>query len=306
MLKAALRWVLVVASLMFIGPFAAKMLGSVRDVDGGHAVTLLVNGDMGRALLGGLLVFAAAAVVGLIGSHYLSLNTGMMSAGLVVAWGAWAEGATKGGTLENIVRRAGNGKDLPALAIEGFIVMLLAAGLTWAMVRVAHRAQQPAADATAATPVKSAPVLKAEAGAPALIYGKGEKPFRILLLSMLNAAAVCAVLAWLFAVSGDKGQTFAAALIGAIAAGTAAQTMAGSKEFHVTPVTPILAMALIALAGPLVAMVMHGGGIVGAVNAGTVFSLARPLSLDWAAGAVIGVPIGLGWAGSMLDRRHTQ
>lgn len=304
MLKAVFRWVLVVASLLFIGPFAARMLGSVRDVDGGHAVTILVNGDMGRALVGGLLVFAAAAVVGLVGSHFLSLNTGMMSAGLVLAWGAWSEGATDGGTLENIVRRAGNGKDLPLLAIESLVLTLLAAGLTWAMVRVAHRAQQPVTDPTA--PVKAGVGAKAEAGAPALIYGKGDKPQFALLGSMLAAVGVCGILAWLLAVSGAKGQTFAAALIGAIGAGAAAQTAASSKEFHVTPVTPILAMALVALAGPLIAMGMHDGRVVDAVYAGTVFSLARPLSLDWAAGAVIGVPIGLGWAGSMLDRRHNQ
>jgi hypothetical protein len=118
-------------------------------------------------------------------------------------------------------------------------------------------------------------------------------------------AAVAAGLAvFLIAVSGVKGQTFAAALIGALAAGAAAQTVASSKNFHVTPVTPILAIALVALAGPIIASVLHGPRLIDAVYAGNVFALARPLSLDWAAGSVIGVPIGLGWAGSMLDRRH--
>src|SRR5262249_39973802 len=137
-------------------------------------------------------------------------------------------------------------------------------------------------------------------------HGKGEKPLPALAGAILGAAAVCAVLAWFLAVSGAKGQTFMAALIGALGAGVAAQMVARSKDLHVTPVTPILPIALVALAGPLVAVALHGARLVDAVYAGTVFSLARPLSLDWAAGAVIGVPIGLGWAGSMLDRRHQQ
>jgi hypothetical protein len=301
MLKAVLRWVLVLGSLLAIGPFAATLLANLRDADGGRAVTILVNGHLSQGLIAGLAVFAAAAVVGLAGSHFLSLNTGMWSAGLVLAWGAWAEGATDGGTLENIVRRAGGGKDLLTLAVEGLAVTLLGAALTWAMVKVAHRAQQPSAvDAKTGA-------AKAGAAAPALIYGEGDgKPMPALVGAFVVAAAGAGLVAWLFAVSGVKGQTVAAALLGAIAAGAAAQTAANAKGYHVTPVTPILGVALAALAGPVIAMTMHGAKLIDVVYSGNVFSLARPLSLDWAAGAILGVPIGLGWAGSMLDRRHHQ
>jgi hypothetical protein len=301
MFKAVLRWVLVIVSVLLVGPLASRMLQGLRDVDGGHAVTILVNGNLGKGLVAGLAVFAAAGVVGIIGSYFLSLNTGLLSAGLVLAWGAFSEAASGGGvsrpgTLENIVRRAGGGQDLPMLAIEGFLVTVAAAALAWLMVRVAHRAQQTASGSEPS----GGPDRQ-----PALIYGSGQgSPWQALGLSMLAAIGVAAFAAWFLAASGAKGQTFAAALVAGLLAGLAAQTTASSKGYHLTPVAPMLGIALVALAGPLIARAMAGGNIVELVYAGKVFSLARPLSLDWASGAMIGVPVGLGWAGAMLDRRH--
>jgi hypothetical protein len=297
MLKAVMRWILVLGALIAVGPLAATLLYNLRDADGGHAVTFLVNGNLSNGLAAGVVLLAAAAVVGLVGSHFLSLNTGLLAAGLVLAMGRWREG-----TLEELVRRAGGGKDLTMLAVEGAVVTLVAAGLTWLMVKVAHRAQQPLADPT--SPQARVPV---EARSGALLTGAGEgKPLPVLMAALVAGVAAAGVVAWLLSVSGNRGQTFAAAIFAAIAAGSAAQVMASSRGFHVTPVTPMLSMAVLALAGPIVAAQMHGSGLMAAVYAGSVFSLARPISLDWAAGALLGVPIGLGWAGSMLDRRHHQ
>ncbi len=283
MLKAALRSIVVVASLLAIGPLAAMLINSLRDADGGRAVTLLVNGNLGGGLAAGAVVFVAAAIVGLAASHFLSLNTGLMSAGIILAWGRWGEG-----TLEGVVRRAGNGKDLTMLAVEGLVVTLIAAALTRLMVKVAHNAQHPDSKPSGA-----------------LIAGPdGASIWPMFFAVLLAGAAAAGVITWLLSVSGAKGQTFAAAVLGAIAAGATAQVIASSKGFHAMPATPMLSIALVALVGPLVAMVMHGAGLIDAVYSGKVFSLARPFCLDWAAGALLGVPIGLGWAGSMLDRRH--
>jgi hypothetical protein len=283
MLKAVLRSIVVIASLLAIGPLAATLINSLRDVDGGRAVTLLINGNLGGGLAAGAVVFVAAAIVGLAASHFLSLNTGLMSAGIILAWGRWGEG-----TLEEIVRRAGDGRDLPRLAIEGVAVTLIAALLTRLMVKAAHNAQHPDSKASGA-----------------LIAGPdGASIWPMFFAVLVAGAAAAAAVTWALSVSGAKGQTFAAAVIGAIAAGATAQVVASSKGFHAAPVTPMLSIAMVALTGPLVAAFMHGSGLIDAVYSGNVFSLARPISLDWAAGAMLGVPIGLGWAGSMLDRRH--
>ena len=72
------------------------------------------------------------------------------------------------------------------------------------------------------------------------------------------------------------------------------------------PATTILAIMIIAAVSPVIAGVMHGGGLASVVYSGDVLPLARPLSLQWAAGAMIGSPIGIGWAGAMLDARAAE
>src|SRR5436190_805100 len=182
MLKAVMRWVLVLGALLAVGPLAATLLHNLRDADGGHAVTFLVNGNLSNGLAAGVVLLAAAAVVGLAGSHFLSLNTGLLAAGLVLAMGRWGEG-----TLEELVRRAGGGKDLTVLAIEGAVVTLVAAGLTWMMVKVAHRAQEPQADASSA-----APPSHVTASSGALLTGAGVCKALPMLMAAL-AAGVAAV-----------------------------------------------------------------------------------------------------------------
>src|SRR5438128_2735762 len=112
MLKAVLRWVLILGSLFAVGPLAAVLVDRLKDVDGGHAVTLLVNGNVGAGIAAGAVLFAAALMVGFIGSHFFSLNTGMAAAGLVLVWARFSEGTGGGGAqavagIEDIVRRAG-------------------------------------------------------------------------------------------------------------------------------------------------------------------------------------------------------
>jgi hypothetical protein len=68
----------------------------------------------------------------------------------------------------------------------------------------------------------------------------------------------------------------------------------------------MLALAVLGLAGPLVAKGVQGSRLVEATYAGELLALARPLSLDWAAGALLGVPLGLAWAGAMLDHRSAE
>jgi len=110
----------------------------------------------------------------------------------------------------------------------------------------------------------------------------------------------------LMAGSADVGQVFAATLCGAIAAGVAGQLVASSFGATLMPAASIGSMLVVATLGPLLAGWMHGDGLTSAVFAGGVLPLAKPLSLQWAAGAVIGAPIGIGWAGAMLDARAAE
>ena len=68
------------------------------------------------------------------------------------------------------------------------------------------------------------------------------------------------------------------------------------------------AIAILASGSPLIASFIHGSPeqLVRAALAGKLFVLARPLPLDWLAGAFIGAPIGLVWAASMVDKHGAE
>jgi hypothetical protein len=115
--------------------------------------------------------------------------------------------------------------------------------------------------------------------------------------------AAAGVVAWIFAPDSLKGQTFAAAafagLFGAVA-------MKMAARHYVTPLVVFCVVGVLACAGPAVAAVYYGSGsgIVRPVYSGAiggVLPLARILPLDWLAGALVGVPIGLSWGGAMTE-----
>lgn len=276
MLNATLRWALLLVSLLAVGPFAYRLTHSLHDIDAGHAATLLVNAAPFRGILIGLLVFALAGAVGLIGSRFFALGTGMSAAGFVLAWAAWGLGA-----VEDILRRARSGHDLPILALEGLFTAALALLLAALFDKAAKRHEPHKLERqdtrAAATPLAH----RALATLAAFIAGG-------------------AVL-WLFCVTMLKGQTVVCAalagLFGAAAAEYVAVYFGGSAGVR----QPILGLALLALVGPLAARLFHSDPVAAAFDH-TLLPIARPLSLDWAAGALLGVPIGLSWTSAMVER----
>lgn len=274
MVKATFRWTLLLASLFALGPLAYAATRHLRDVDHGPAATLLVGDSMGAGVLAGLIVFAIAAVAGAIGARFFAFHTGLTAAGFVVAWGAWGLG-----TLDAIARRARDASDLPVLAIEGLLVMGVAIALTWGLERLAPKAP-PASE----SPLNPADTKGIAAGA-------------------IAAAVVGGLAIWIFCMTTYKGQTVACAALAGILGAAAAQLVAAFLGSSIGALPPMLGLAALALVGPLAARVMHDAQFVQAVFNAGVLPLAKPLSLDWAAGALIGVPIGLSWAGSMLERK---
>jgi len=290
MTKATLRWALISLSLLLVGPAVAWVVGGLRDVDGGRAVTLLVNGSLPRGLLSGLVVFAAATLVGAVGARFLALGLGVTCAGIVLAWAAWSMG-----TAEDVLRRANSPADLPRLALEGFLVTAAAAALCAFLTKVAtHRDAHLAPRNTK--------------GIPGLIYPTDTEADARLTLAIAVPAAIAAAAAvtWLLAVTNARGQTLAAALFGAVAAAAAAQVIAASRRCLITPAVPALAVAAVALAGPLIANAVQGSRIIDLTFSDHLLPIARPISLDWAAGTLLGIPLGLSWAGSMLEKKLVE
>ncbi|HYE60397.1 MAG TPA: hypothetical protein VD997_00245 [Phycisphaerales bacterium] len=282
MLKATLKWALILACLLAVGPLVAELFTRVRDVDGGRAITILVNGNLGAALAAAGALALAVIVVGLVAAKLYTFGTAMACAGFVIAWGASAEG-----NLESIVRRAGDGQDLMMLAVEGLLVTLAAAAAA-------------ALFASAAPPLHTGQLQPATKGPLALLVrgDTRDNPIPIIIAGLAAGVLVAAAGVWLFALSGARNQTLAAAIFAGIAAGAVSHAVTHGRSFTLTPVVPILSMAVLAFIAPVLVKTIEGQKLLAKVYDGSVLNLARPVSLDWAAGALIGVPLGISWAGS--------
>ena len=280
-LKTTLRWALILASLLAIGPLAAELVTRVRDVDGGRAVTLLIHGDLAAAALAALALTAAVLLVGLTAARFFSLGTAYFCAGAIIAWAS-----SELGSLEAITRRAGSGKDLFTLGLEGLLVSLAAAAATLLFARAAGPGHQRTSD----------PWLQRALFAEPAPRTQGHHPAAALAAAVLAAG----IAVWFIALSGARTQTLAATITGGIAAGAVAHMLHAHRRL--TPLLPMLAMGVVALLGPVIAKFLEGDRLMAHVYDGSVFSLARPISLDWAAGALIGVPLGMSWAGASAEK----
>jgi hypothetical protein len=171
------------------------------------------------------------------------------------------------------------------------IVVIAIAAMMW----LASRKKQPGG-------VKSGEHASGWLGMLASSKEAGNLP-KVAGVCVVVGAAACGVIAWICASTMLKGQAVFAAFVGAIAAGVAAQFAASSMRGHATPVSVVVSMLIPAIVGPLLASQLNDGEVVAQTYANTIVPLARVMPLDWAAGALLGAPIGLGWAGAMVDAR---
>lgn len=293
-LTGVIKWTIYLAALLAIGPLAAAPMAALRDATGGTDATMLVGTSLPAGLIAGIVPLLAAAAVGLLGARLVGPKPGMVAAGLVLFWAAW-----RSASIDGLMRATRSAASIWPLAIEGALlgVIGIALGaLVW---------QAGARHAQAADPKRRDPLTRADGGAMlALIRmaslasgGKGGP------IGAIGAGLVAAgVAAWLLAQDPLKGQTIAAGVLAGIAAGGFSRAVA-SREAPPTPIPALIAMALLALLGPISAIVFGGGGsrlVVHAIQ-GDAFPLAMLMPFDWLAGAFWGVPIGLSWADSMVE-----
>jgi hypothetical protein len=236
---------------------------------------------MTSGVAAGLGVLALAAAMGLIAARLVSPHYGLFCAGLVMAWGAWGTG-----TIDEVLRArpasfgAANKPMFTTLALEAAWVAPIGVLIAWGIIAIG---KPPPAESPHHPEPKTIRDPSALAG-------------------LLAAMAVGGVIVWLIAQSTLKGQTFAAAALaglGAAAAGRLSATRVSAAVF-------VAGLGVLAIASPVSALVMHGAGAQAAAQAGTLFRFARPLPLDWLAGAFVGVPLGLTWASSMLDQHRSK
>ncbi len=267
-----------------VGPLASLPLAAVRDADGGHAMSMLVNDGVFPGVLAALLVFAAALALAAAGAFLFSTGWACAYAGIVIAWGAY-----RCGTLEDIIRQARSDAPLGMLAAEGFACIMAAGIIAGVIQRISVKRQG----------------LALTRGS-LIVQGDVPRIPAIAQVALIAGGVLAGIVAYLAAVTDFKGQGIFAAFLASIFAGVAAQVVVKSKGGQATVVLAVASIVIPAILGPAAAKILQGSNIVDIAFAGRVFPLARIMGLDWAAGALLGVPVGLGWAGAMIDSRADE
>ncbi len=295
MLQSTAKWSFILFCLFAVGPAVSTLAFHLRDVDGGPAVSLLIGESRGAGVIAGVAAMGAALVAGLIGAALFSMYTGLGCAGLILAWSGWGLG-----TIDDFARRTRDGSDLGLLGFEGLLGGLVVVGIAVLVARVALSREHAAAPAP---PVP--PRVRNWQGIFALRAEENARPIPAAAAGLVLGITVTGAVIWLAALTPMRGQTLMAVVIGGMAAGLCAQLAASSFRVMLSPTAPLLGVAVLALLGPISASLLHGSGFLSALFDGTLWPLARPVSLQWGAGALLGVPLGLGWGGSVLDLRAT-
>ncbi|MBX3366134.1 MAG: hypothetical protein KF912_02315 [Phycisphaeraceae bacterium] len=258
---------------LLVGPMVSVIAGGLQLPDGATGATALTSGD--RVLGSGLLLVALSIIAasGTLAARLSGARTGALCAGIVAMWIALRQGSPEG-----VILHARSGEPLIWLAIESAIVGACMPLLLW----ILHRASDQNEDARGSR-------------------GSGRS---VTTIGAVGAAAAAGLLGvQLFGVESLKGQTIFAAFVASILAGAASRLVVSAHEdvaVRRATVTAMGGVAILALAGPLAAIAAHGREVVEAAFAGRMIRVANPAPLDWLAGGLLGVPIGVWWASAMM------
>lgn len=250
---------------------ALMLMSGVRAPDGGPEASLLLSESPAMALGAAAIVFVMAAAVGALGARAFGTRSGLFIAGLVLVWPAW-----ESGTVIGILRRTQSGSSLQTLGIEGLIVAAatIAAGIGLARFGGEVRAAPLAANAEP---------RKISAGA---VVG----PLVGLMVGMVGATA-CAR-------TEMPGQAIASAFVAGLLGAMSAMLF----DSRVKPEGVLLGLAMLAFIGPMSGALLDGTNAVQHVYDGTITPLARLTPLHWAAGLLLGVPVGASWASGLVKK----
>lgn len=311
MLQPTIRQIPWILALFVLGPLAGSLTGALRAPDGSGDASLLLGIQPLAGVGAGVVSLLLALVAGLVASRINGPRSGFNCAGIVLAWAAW-----RTTTIDAIIARTHDASSLYILAGEG-----LAFGLgAWLVAMVVHHAGlgRGAHAALHPMPPGGKPLgawLRAPLRANKDRARANESFFASILASFVPATSLIIVgvtvavgigVAYLAAQDPLKGQSIFAAALALIVAVPLARLLA-LRGSDAPPEGDegsfMLGAAVLAMAGPIAGVVIHGRGLVDATYTSDLFGAASPVSIDWAAGAMLGIPIGDSWFRSMFAHR---
>lgn len=270
MARTATMWAVLLVCLFGLGPALTLALSGLRGGDGGTDATFLLNDSLARGMVGLVVTVGAAGLVGVATARFLGASAGLGAMAMTLI-----APAMRLGELVPILRWAEPGA-FRTLAFEGLLLALLAAAVAVLLERASH----------------------------ARAHGSGEeRPARLLSIDSAIATGVAlaagAVAAWVIAREPTKGQSIFAGAAAGLAGAGAARLVATRA-----PLASIaLGVMLVAALGPILGMTMGGGDALRAAYEQRLPALANPIPIDWLAGSMLGLPLGLNWAASVIEKR---
>lgn len=284
LVRSTIKWTIILAALLLVGPIAGRFVGSLRGSAGGTDTTPLLSVSIATGLLNAGVAIGLAGLMGIGGARLFGSKTGLTVTGLVLAWAAWSTGS-----LDALIAQVGPKQ------VQGMFIRLALEGLIFGLagLAIAYLIFKAGSDADER-------ILQAKGQS-----AKYEPDSSAVLMSLIAATALAGLVVWWIAFQPLKGQAIFAVIAGAIAAAAAAHLMAPHLPSRVSAMTAFAAIVILAVAGPVSVFFLKSGGTgLRAAAAGAMSHLAHPVGLDWVAGAFLGIPIGLSWSGSMVEK-HT-
>ena len=270
--EAIQRNISLVLGIVLSGVICALAAGWIVFPTGAASPTLLQAESLVMAWIMTLIVLLIATVIAGVVGRFSNAAVGLF----VLGCGVFVL-ARRMGSLE--VLAFGDG-GLTPLVVEAIIWTVLLAGMSWTVFRMSGSLPDVEPNVFHVHPN---PYISREA------------------LIQMGCGVLMLPVVWLFAQAPDKGQALGAAILGGIACGLAGRLMSP----HVQPILLFASPCLFGAVGYVAGMVMLPGSLVDAFVLRSVPAWLQPMPVDYAAGTLIGVSFGLGWAKSFLHHEET-
>jgi len=278
-IRSVLSWSGPLLAFFVLGPIAAWLTATLRDPSGGTGPSILIHDNGLIGILALVVAMLVAVAAGLWGAKNVGAKSSLLCAGAVVAWAAWPLGP-----MDELARSVAGAGLYTRLLIEGIIVLIATVAVGWLLLSRAERWHAGQHNPNSlASPASHDPIGSMTSAGGAAVA---------LVASLVVVFLICRTM--------DKGQAiFSTTLAGLVGA------VAGHLAFNRAPAIALLAGAAGgAVVGPIVGIVTISGPteVLVSMQRLSASPLTRPMPMDWAAGALLGVSMGLAWAGSLVDK----
>ena len=287
-------------SLCVAGPACAMIAGGVIAIDGSHHTTFLTGASFIGGLVRLVLVMAVLFVWTTLVGRMIDRREGFLNMAFVLAWIAWSAGR-----LGEVYRTSPESGVFIKLAIESLVIWVGVVITAIAMTNPKALSHHGNLDVISRFDLG---YLKSVYKEPAALVAMGAGA-----ISALVAAVI-------FGQTDYAGQSLGVGVAGGVLAGVAgtmvwgsmhsssSKSRAGSQVTPATPFAPIMiGVMLMGVLAPLIGLIKPGSGdLLGLVMHQDLPGYLVVSPISWAAGAVLGVPVGHSWVEHSMNQAHND